>query len=129
MAGDENTEHQAVEAAAVVYCDAVYKAKADVFETLCHDDFLMSAVAGSGAPVIWKKADYLERVRGREPFPGEPVYEIETIEVCGEMARVKLWVDVPPRRFEDFLGFFKLDGEWKLINKLFRAKDGPALEG
>ena len=47
----------------------------------------------------------------------------------GEIARVHLWVDVPPRRFEDHLGFVRVDGDWKLITKVFRTMDGPALEG
>jgi hypothetical protein len=47
----------------------------------------------------------------------------------GEIARVRLRVTVPPRVFEDYLGFVKQDGTWKLINKLFRTASGPALEG
>ena len=129
MDGAPQSDLDAVRAAADTYSDAVYKAKADVFETLCHDAFQMTAIAGSGTPVIWTKSDYLDRVRAREPFPGDASYEILDIEVSGDIARVKLWVDVPPRRFEDFLGFFRVNGDWKLINKLFRTADGPALDG
>ena len=43
------------------------------------------------------------------------------------MAHVKLWVDMAPRRYCDYLGFLKIDGEWKLATKLWRTADGPAL--
>jgi hypothetical protein len=31
----------------------------------------------------------------------------------GEIARVHLWVDVPPLRYEDHLGFVHVDGAWE----------------
>jgi hypothetical protein len=56
-------------------------------------------------------------------------YEILSIDVAGdEIARVHLWVDVPPVRYEDHLGFVKVDGQWKLLTKVFRTM-GPAVEG
>ena len=39
-----------------------------------------------------------------------------------------LWVDVPPVRYEDHLGFINVDGQWKLLTKVFRTM-GPAQEG
>jgi hypothetical protein len=41
----------------------------------------------------------------------------------GEIARVHLWVDVPPLRYEDHLGFVKQDGAWKLLTKVFRTAE------
>lgn len=115
---------------AVAYCNGIHHSRTEVFETMCHDRFIMTAVTGSGGAQFWDKAAYLERVSGREPFPGEPSYEILGVDVAGdETARVHLWVDVPPRRFEDHLGFIRADGQWKLITKVFRTMSGPALEG
>ncbi|PKQ14005.1 MAG: hypothetical protein CVT70_00655 [Alphaproteobacteria bacterium HGW-Alphaproteobacteria-1] len=124
------SDHDAVRALAVAYCEGIHHARPDVFEEMCHDRFLMTGVTGSGGAVFWDKADYLARVGGRAPFEGAPSYEILGVDVAGgEMARVHLWVDVPPRRFEDHLGFVRVDGTWKLITKVFRTADGPALEG
>lgn len=130
MDGTRPTELDAVHAAAVAYCVGIHTADVATFEALCHDNFAMSAVAGSGQAVFWDKAAYLARVAGRDAFPGAPVYEILNIDIAGsDMAHVKLRVGVPPRLFEDYLGFFRVGGEWKLITKLFRTVDGPALEG
>ena len=108
-------------AAALVYCDAVYFAKADVFQDLCHERFQMTLIE-DGAATFWDKASYLERVRGREPFPAPAAYEILGMDSAGdEIARVHLSVDVPPLRYEDHLGFVRVDGAWKLLTKVFRT--------
>ncbi|WP_135503460.1 nuclear transport factor 2 family protein [Roseovarius aestuariivivens] len=106
---------------AKAYGEAVYYARADVFEDLCHDRFQMTHVE-DGKTVFWDKSAYLERVRGREPFAGAASFGVSGIDVAGgEIARVHLWVDVPPLRYEDHLGFVKVDGAWKLLTKVFRT--------
>lgn len=130
MDGAMSADHRAVAALAVAYCEAIHFAKPEVFEQMCHERFHMTAVTGSGGAVFWDKAAYLARVGGRDAFPGDPSYEILGVDVAGgEIARVHLLVDVPPRRFEDHLGFIRVGGDWKLITKVFRTADGPALEG
>jgi len=107
--------------AARTYCDAVYFARADVFEDLCHERFQMTLIE-SGATTFWNKPSYLERVRGRTAFPAPAGYEILSLDVAGdEIARVHLTVDVPPARYEDHLGFVHVDGGWKLLTKVFRV--------
>ncbi|MEM7632856.1 MAG: nuclear transport factor 2 family protein [Pseudomonadota bacterium] len=107
--------------AAVAYSEAVYYARADVFEDLCHDNFQMTHITADGA-TFWDKAAYLDRVRGRDAFPGAPAYEILSMDQAGgEIARVHLTVDVPPLRYEDHLGFVRVDGAWKLLTKVFRT--------
>ena len=130
MDGGMSPDHDAVRNQAVAYCEGIHRSTPETFVEMCHDNFLMTAVTGSGGAVFWDKAAYLERVRGRAPFEGDPSYEILSVDVAGgETARVHLWVDVPPRRFEDHLGFIRVDGDWKLITKVFRTMDGPAMEG
>ena len=116
-----------VRALVVAYCEAVYYARADVFEKMCHERFQMTLIEPDGA-TFWDKPGYLDRVRGRSAFPGDASYEILSVDVAGdEIARAHLWVDVPPVRYEDHLGFVKVDGQWKLLTKVFRTM-GPAEE-
>lgn len=108
-------------AAALSYCDAVYFARTEVFEDLCHDRFQMTLIE-KGAATFWDKASYLDRVRGRDPFPAPATYDILSMDSAGdEIARVHLTVDVPPLRYEDHLGFVRVDGAWKLLTKVFRT--------
>lgn len=114
-------------AAAVEYCEGLHRANEATFDALCHDRFFMTSVQPDGRTLFIDKAAFVERIRNRAPIDGAPSYEILSIDVETEIAYVKLWVDMPPRRFCDYLGFFKVDGEWKLITKLFRTASGPAL--
>jgi hypothetical protein len=121
MSGSSDS-HRAVLAQAEAYGEAVYHARAEVFEEMCHENFQMTLVAPEGL-TFWDKAAYLDRVRGRQAFAGAASYGIFSIDVSGdETARVHCWVDVPPLRYEDHLGFVKVDGRWMLLTKVFRTK-------
>ena len=121
---------QEIVAEARAYCEALHRSDAKVFERMCHDDFLMTYVGSDGQARKIDKSAFVGRVAGRDAFAGDPSYHIETVDVAGpDIAHVKLWVDMPPRRYKDYLGFFHVGGEWKLITKLFRVESGPALDG
>jgi hypothetical protein len=103
------------------YGEAVYFARAEVFEEMCHERFQMTLVEAGGT-TFWDKASYLARVRGRRAFDGAASYGIYSLDVAGDsLARAHLWVDVPPLRYEDHLGFVKEGGQWKLLTKVFRT--------
>lgn len=115
-----------VRALAESYCVALHTSDWAALAAMCHDNYFMtSAKPGAGPegePVFFDKATFVERAKNRPPFAGEPVFEILSVDVENdEMASVKLSVDMPPRRFHDYLGFYRVDGEWKLITKLFRT--------
>lgn len=117
-----NSALKELEAVAVAYCDAVHYAKSDVFEDMCDAAFTMVEVGDGALQNRWDKSGYVDRVANRAPFPGAPSYEILGMDMSGqEMARVHLWVDVPPRRYEDHLGFVRIGASWKLMTKVFRT--------
>lgn len=119
----------AVRAVVDAYGAAVYYARAEVFEEMCHERFQMTHIEGDRT-TFWDKAGYLDRVRGRSAHPGAASYGVYSVDVAGdEIARAHLWVDVPPVRYEDHLGFVKVAGQWKLLTKVFRTMDGPEREG
>ncbi len=107
---------------AKAYCEAVWYARTEIFEEMCHERFAMNLIDPDG-PTYWDKASFIERVRGRSPGEGPASYEVLDIDVMGDqIARVHLWVDIPGTRFEDHLGFVNEDGSWKLLTKVFRTK-------
>lgn len=116
-----------VRTAAEEYCIALHRADWQVLEELCHDKFFMTSMQPDGQEWVFDKAQFVDRARAREPFAGAPSFAILSTDVEPEMAQVKLWVDMPPRRFCDYLGFMRVGDRWKLVTKLFRTADGPAL--
>ena len=115
--------------AITTYCHALHNGDGAAVDTLCHDRFLMQWVGQDGSARGIDKAAFVARIGGRDAFPGEPRFTVHAVDLAGEaMAQVKLDVTVPPRVYTDQLGFLLIDGEWRLMTKLFRVADGPALE-
>ncbi len=123
----DTSAEAAVRAAAEGYCVALHNSDADFLDRLCHDRFFMTSMQPDGREWFFDKTQFVERCRVRDPFDGAPSFEILSVDMEPEIAQVKLWVDMAPRRYCDYLGFMAVDGEWKLVTKLFRTADGPAL--
>lgn len=117
----------AVREAAQAYCRALHEADTGRLSRLFHENAHLYLSQG-GVLTDWPRQHFLDRVGARPPGEGAPEFEIESIDVAGpEMACVRLSVGVPPRRYRDYLNFLKIDGEWRVIAKLFRVVDGPAV--
>jgi len=122
-----DTHFLAVQAAAEGYCRALHAQDTDALARIFHGDAHLYAPGADGL-VNWPLAVFLERVASRAPAGGEPDFTIHSVDLAGpDMACVKLSVAVPPRRYTDYLNFLKLDGEWRVIAKVFRVAEGPPL--
>ena len=123
---DDETE-QLVRAAAEAYCRALHDADTGTLARIFHENSHLY-LAQDGVLTDWPRQFFLDRVGSRSPGQGAPDFEIEAVDVAGpEMAAVRLVVGVPPRRYRDYLNFLKVGGEWRVIAKLFRVADGPAV--
>lgn len=47
---------------------------------------------------------------------------IESIDISGNAAVGKIILDYPTTRFVDYMSLLKINGEWKIVNKLFYAE-------
>jgi hypothetical protein len=117
----------AVRAAAEAYCRALHEADTAALARIFHEESHLY-LSQEGVLTNWPRQHFLDRVGARQPGQGVPDYEIEAVDVAGpEMAAVRLSVGVPPRRYRDYLNFLKIGGEWRVISKVFRVADGPAV--
>jgi hypothetical protein len=74
-------------------------------------------------------ADYIAGFSGKPPAD-EPQRKrsIESIDLAGNAATAKIILDYPATRFVDYMSLLKIDGEWKIVTKIFYAepKQKPA---
>ncbi|MEO0622737.1 MAG: nuclear transport factor 2 family protein [Pseudomonadota bacterium] len=122
-----DTSKAELTAAAEAYCKGLHAADTEAVAEVFHEASHLYTVTGEGALIDWPRPQFLERVGGRAPAEGMPDYTIDDIAVRGEMALVRLHVQVGERRFEDHLNFLRIDGAWRMIAKICRVVDGPAL--
>jgi len=68
-------------------------------------------------------ADYISGFTGK-PAADEDKRKrsIETIDVSGNAAVAKIILDYPTTRFVDYMSLLKIDGEWKIVTKIFYAE-------
>ena len=67
--------------------------------------------------------------------PGEPAEdeaerrrEITMVDVTGDAAVAKIVLDYPDALLTDYMSFLKIDGEWKIVNKIFTVERKAAVE-
>ncbi len=57
--------------------------------------------------------------------PGDPQNRktsVEYINITGHAANAKLLIEYPTFSFIDYMNLLKIDGEWKVVNKIFYRK-------
>jgi hypothetical protein len=68
-------------------------------------------------------ADYISGFSGK-PAADEAKRKrsIESIDISGNAAVAKIILDYPTTRFVDYMSLLKIDGEWKIVTKIFYAE-------
>ncbi|HEX8353264.1 MAG TPA: nuclear transport factor 2 family protein [Pyrinomonadaceae bacterium] len=71
----------------------------------------------------WTSEEYISRASGK-PAADEAQRKrrIDSIDVSGNAAVVKVTLDYPNVTFTDYMSMLKVDGQWKIVNKTFYAK-------
>lgn len=71
-------------------------------------------------------AEYISRAPGKPPEDeAQRKRHIESIDITGNAAIVKLVLDYPSAKLTDYMSLLKVDGEWKIVNKIFYAEPKP----
>lgn len=104
------------------YFNGLFHGDTAILEKVFHPDFLYAS-ATDGELLLLKKHRYFEVVEGR-PSPaslGESRHDkIISIELAGPVtAYARVECRITGKCFTDFLGMVKLNGQWKIISKVF----------
>jgi len=116
-----DTDIRALAAIAKTYCDAAYEMDADEFASIFHPSCSVTKVGEDGNVSVTPIEMWLAGVRSmRAPkLQGlERHDEILSIDVVGELALLKLKLQIPPRYFTDMLSCLKVDGSWRIVQKV-----------
>jgi hypothetical protein len=79
-----------------------------------------------GKVVQWTLEEYVGR------SPGKPAADeakrkrgIDSIDIAGDAAVVKVSLDYPTVRFTDYMSMLEVDGRWWIVNKTFHRQARP----
>lgn len=115
------------------YYEGLYYGNADLLSQVFHPAATYATAAG-GELLRLGLADYLPVVAKRESPAslGEPYgFELESIAFAGPTtALARMRSTMLGKRFVDFLSLLKIDGEWRILAKVFHYDtDAPAWGG
>lgn len=116
-----DTDIRALATLAKTYCDAAYEMDADKFASVFHPSCSVTKTAEDGNVSVTPIEMWLAGVRNMKvpKLQGlERHDEIVLIDVVRELALLKLKLQIPPRYFTDMLSCLKVDGAWKIVQKV-----------
>jgi hypothetical protein len=119
------TDMRALLSVAQTYLDAAYEMDADKFASIFHPSSSVTKVGDDGNVSVTPIAMWLAAVRNMQA-PKQQGLErddrILSIDLLGELALLKLKLQIAPRYFTDLLSCLKLNGTWKIVQKVMTTK-------
>jgi hypothetical protein len=120
-----DTDAHALRSLAQTYFDGAYEMDADKFASIFHPSSSVTKVGDDGNVSVTPIATWLATVRNLKAPKQQGLEhhdQILSIDVEGELALVKLKLQIPPRYFTDMLSCLKVDGTWKIAQKVMTSK-------
>jgi hypothetical protein len=118
----EASEEAAVRAAIEHYFQGHATGQGEHFRKVFHTDSKLFFIR-DGKVTQWTAEEYISRASGK-PAPDEAQRKrrIDSVDVAGDAAFVKLTLDYPSVVFTDYMSMLKIDGKWMIVNKTFHAR-------
>ena len=120
-----DTDIGALVVIAKVYFDAAYEMDADKFASIFHPASSVTKVGEDGNLSVMPIEMWLAAVRtlkAPKQLGLERHDEISSIDVVRELAVLKLKLQIPPRYVTDMLSCLKVNGTWKIVQKVMTAE-------
>jgi hypothetical protein len=115
----------ALVALAKAYLDAAYEMDADKFAAVFHHSCSVTKVGEDGNVSVMPLELWLGAVRNLKA-PNELGLErrdeISSIDVVRELALLQLKLQIPPRYMTDMLSCLKVNGTWKIVQKVMTTE-------
>jgi hypothetical protein len=121
-ASAQESEEAAVRAAIEHYFRGHATGQGEHFRKVFHPDAKLFFMR-DGKLTQWTSEEYISRAAGK-PAPDEAQRKrnIDSVDITGDSAVVKLTLDYPSVVFTDYMSMLKMDGRWMIVNKTFHAK-------
>lgn len=120
-----DTDIRALRTLAETYFDAAYEMDAEKFASIFHPSSSVTKVADDGDVGVTPIAMWLAIVRNAtapKQQGAERDDEIVSLDVEKDLALLKVKLRVPPRHFTDLLSCLKVNGTWKIVQKVMTSK-------
>jgi len=110
---------------AEIYFDAAYEMDADKFASIFHPSSSVTKVGDDGNVSVTPIETWLSAVRtltSPKQQGAERDDEILSVQVARDLALLKVRLRIAPRSFTDLLSCLKVNGTWKIVQKVMTSK-------
>ncbi len=116
----QESDHALVEKAVSYYLDGGTNNDFDTLKKAFHETATMKYIGGEG----YTEVNALEFFGSRmKPGPKQDrITRISSIDIAGNAANARLEIEYPTFTFIDHMHLLKIDGEWKIVSKIFYRK-------
>ena len=118
----QNAEEAAVREAIEHYFRGHATGQGEHFRKVFHPDAKLFAIRDGK---YWQltSEEYIARASGKAPDDeAQRKRKIESVDISGNAAIVKVVLDYPQVKFTDYMSMLKMDGVWRIVNKTFYAE-------
>lgn len=118
----QNAEEAAVREAIEHYFRGHATGQGEHFKKVFHPDAKLFAVRDGK---YWQltSEQYIANASGKAPDDeAQRKRKIESVDISGNAAIVKVVLDYPQVKFTDYMSMLKIDGVWRIVNKTFYAE-------
>ena len=123
-----NNDEYTLRSLAQIYFDAAYDMDAERFQAIFHPLSAVTRIGDDGEVSVMPIATWLAGVRNAtapRKLELERKDEVVAIDVSENLALVKLRLQMPPRYFTDLLSCLKVQGAWKIVQKVMSVDVRP----
>ena len=116
----QESDYAQVEKTVTYYLDGGTNNDFDTLKKAFHETATMKYIGGEG----YTEVNALEFFGSRmKPGPKQDrITRIVSIDIAGNAANAKLEIEYPTFTFIDYMNLLKIDGEWKIVSKIFYRK-------
>lgn len=118
----QDSDYALVEQTVSYYLDGGTNRDFETLKKAFHETATMKYITGDG----YTEVNALEFFRkGTKPGPKvNRQTRVVSIDVSGHAATAKLEIDYPTFTFVDYMTLLKIEGEWKIVSKVFYRRNG-----
>ena len=117
----QNSDYAKIEQTVSYYLDGGTNNDYETLKKAFHPNAMMKFNRGN----IYTEVNALEFFKKAiKPGPKQNrITKVESIIVSGNAANARLRIDYPNFYFIDYMNLLKIDGEWKIVNKIFHRQN------
>ena len=117
----QDSDYTLVEKTVSYYLNGGTNNDFDTLKKAFHETASMKFISGDG----YKEVNAIEFFESRmKPGPKQDrLTRIASIDIAGNSANAKLEIEYPTFTFIDYMNLLKIEGEWKIVSKIFYKKE------